>query len=921
MLELGVVFEASPNSYMVVDHDLRYVAANCAYCKTVQRRREDLIGRQVLELFPHDGAKPESCARPLVASFRRVFETAQVDFLPVIHCRIVVDGRDEDRYWSASHTPLLDAGGRVEHVLQHIVDITALHLHRLASAEAGVLERAEAIQRRYAWLEDALLQAPVAVVILRGADFIVEVVNKRVCEIWGRTRAQLVNRPLVEALPEIAVQGAHDRLCGVLESGEPYVGTEWPVELERGGRRETVYLTFVCQPMFDETGAVDSVIVVAADATQEVLARRKVETTQAELEAIFDSFPEAVIAGTAAGVTRANQNLLDVLGYRSIDEVVNQPIGKVAGDVEPRSPVTRELIPRDQLPYARALRGLCTRIEMLITTADTRTERCVFVSGAPVIVDGVPTSAVAALVDITEQKRSETEVLKLARVLDLMRDFVGIADTNGRPTYVNPAGLELMGLPDLDAARAMGIFEYLVESDRERGRTQVVPAALRDNYWEGEMTFKHARTGEPIPVLAAVFPVRDAAGAVTGIATITRDLRAQKQAEAERRRLLEGERTAREQAEQANLIKDQFLATVSHELRTPLTSILGWMQLLRAGLVRDDQIARALETVERNAKVQAQVIDDLLDVSRIISGKLALELESVDIATIIGAAVETVRIPADVKGITLETAIESNAPLMGDARRLQQVVWNLLSNAVKFTPRGGRVSLHVERRGDRLEIAVSDTGAGISPEFLPHVFERFRQGDSSTTRFKGGLGLGLSIVHHVVSAHHGEVRAFSDGPGTGARFVVSLPIALAAARPRPSAQTEAIDPPATLAGHHVLVVDDDEDTREYIGALLREAGVRVDIACGAAEALEAFDREPPDAVVSDLAMPGTDGFELVRSLRSRPEARGGRTPAIAVTAFARNEDRMRAMRAGFQNHIAKPIDPAELFAVLVAVIR
>jgi PAS domain S-box-containing protein len=922
MLEPGVVFDVSPNSYMILDRDLRYVAANRAYCATVKRRREDLIGRRLIDLFPHDSANPaSSSAGGLVASFRRVFETAEADFLPVIHYRIAVDGRDEDRYWSASQTPLFDGAGRVEHVLQHTVDITELHLNRLAGAEAGVLERVEVIQRRYRWLEDAFLQAPVAVMILRGADFVVEAINKHACDIVGCARDELLHKPLFEVFPETAGQGIEQPLADVLRTGVPFTGTEVPFELERNGRRETVYVTFVDQPMVDERGMVDSVIVVAADVTKEVLARRKVETAQAELQAMFDSFPEAIIAGTETSVTHINQHALDMLGYRSANEILHHPIAKVARDAAPRSPATRELIPITEVPCARAFRGMSTRLEMLITKVHTLEERYVFASGAPVIVNGVPTAAVCALIDITEQKRNENEVLKLARVLDATRDFVGICDMTLMPTFVNPAGLELVGLPDLDAARARPVLEYYAESERDRVRDEVVPAAMRDNYWEGEITFKHARTGEHIPVRHAVFPMRDSSGTIIALATITHDLRAQKSAETERAQLLDAERGAREQAEQANQLKDQFLATVSHELRTPLTSILGWMQMLRAGLVKEDRIARAYETVERNALIQTQLIEDLLDVSRILSGKLSLDLEAVDIAQVVAAAVETVRLAADAKGIALATTIESTAPMIGDPRRLQQVVWNLLANAVKFTPRGGRVSLRVTRRDERVEIAVTDTGAGIAKDFLPHVFERFRQADAGTTRHPGGLGLGLSIVRHVVSAHHGEVHAYSDGPGTGARFVVSLPISAAAAKLRVNARGEAIEPPAALVGRHVLVVDDDDDTREYVGALLREAGAHVDVANGASEAIDAFDREPPDAVVSDLAMPGIDGFELIRFLRARPDAEGGRTPAIALTAFARNEDRMRAMHAGFQNHVAKPVDPAELFAVLVAVLR
>ncbi|HVR05627.1 MAG TPA: PAS domain-containing protein, partial [Solirubrobacteraceae bacterium] len=305
--DLGAVFEASPNAYMILDRELRYVAANRAYCAVTAHRRDELIGRRLIDVFPHDPANPgNDNARRLVRSLRRVFETGERDVLPTIHYRIAVGGVEQDRCWSASHTPLFDRAGRVEYVLQHTVDITELHHHRQPGSAAGVIQRAEVVQERYRWLHDAFEQAPVALVILRGPSHVVEVVNERACAMWGRTRDQVQDRPLLDALPEIASQGIAELLETVSQTRAPYVGTELPVGLVRGGKRELIYFTFVYQPMLGTEGLVDSVIVVAVDVTQEVLARRKVEAAQAELQAIFDSFPEALFAGTRSGVTRAN---------------------------------------------------------------------------------------------------------------------------------------------------------------------------------------------------------------------------------------------------------------------------------------------------------------------------------------------------------------------------------------------------------------------------------------------------------------------------------------------------------------------------------------------------------------------------------------------------------------------------------------
>jgi PAS domain S-box-containing protein len=393
-------------------------------------------------------------------------------------------------------------------------------------------------------------------------------------------------------------------------------------------------------------------------------------------------------------------------------------------------------------------------------------------------------------------------------------------------------------------------------------------------------------------------------------------------------RLLSATRAERQRAEEASRLKDEFLATVSHELRTPLTSMLGWVQMLRAGKLPAERQARALETVERNARAQAQLIEDLLDVSRIITGKLRLETEPLELSAVVQAAVDSVRPAAEARRLELEVQLEpAVGPLVGDAHRLQQVVWNLLSNAVKFTPEGGRVSVHLSQAGGEARVRVQDTGRGIRPDFLPHVFERFRQADGSSTRRYGGLGLGLSIVHHLVEMHGGHVEAHSEGEGTGATFTVRLPLAPA----RPDALLEGAGAgggarvrgaeeegaPSSLAGLSVLVVDDEPDVRELVTAMLEPRGVRVRTAASAEEALARLREAPCDVLLSDVAMPGEDGYQLVERVRRLPPEAGGRTPAVAMTAYARAEDRARALRAGFQLHLPKPLSPDELVAVLV----
>jgi CheY-like chemotaxis protein/two-component sensor histidine kinase len=374
-------------------------------------------------------------------------------------------------------------------------------------------------------------------------------------------------------------------------------------------------------------------------------------------------------------------------------------------------------------------------------------------------------------------------------------------------------------------------------------------------------------------------------------------------------------------------LKDEFLATISHELRNPLNAILGWSHMMRVGKLNETNTERAVETIYRNAKSQSQLIADLLDVSRIISGKLRLDVRTVDLLSIVNAAMDSIRPAADAKGIRLETTFDPAAgPISGDADRLQQIVWNLLSNAVKFTPNGGRITVQVQRRASQVEIIVTDSGQGISKEFLPYVFDRFRQADASTTRAHGGLGLGLSIVHQLVDLHGGSVSVHSEGEGKGATFTISLPFMGVVSnqneaevpQPVPSDDIISFEGLPSLHGLKVLVVDDEADTRELIGQVLKECGSEVIKTCSAAEALAAIEQHKPDILISDLGMPDEDGYSLISKIRALPSDEGGQIPAAALTAYARAEDRLRVLRSGFQFHLPKPVDSAELVTVVAS---
>jgi signal transduction histidine kinase/DNA-binding response OmpR family regulator len=394
-----------------------------------------------------------------------------------------------------------------------------------------------------------------------------------------------------------------------------------------------------------------------------------------------------------------------------------------------------------------------------------------------------------------------------------------------------------------------------------------------------------------------------------------------KQAEEERARLLVLEQSAREEAEQANRTKDEFLATLSHELRTPLSAILGWSHLVRTGKLDEQQLTRAFETIERNARSQAQLIDDLLDVSRIITGKLQIESQPVNLSSVVEAAIDAVRPAFEAKDIKFEVVMEPCACLVpGDANRLQQIFWNLFSNAVKFTPPGGQVRVQVKRVEPEVKISVTDSGIGIKPDFLPFIFDRFRQADGSTTRAHGGLGLGLAIVKHLVQLHQGRVNVESKGLDQGATFIITLPLASAArigdlenttvlqreGNGLPDGFSELLD------GLRILVVDDEFDSRELITAILTRCGSEVRCTESAAEALRAFRDWKPDLLVSDIGMPKEDGYCLIRKLRKMKSKWAREIPAVALTAYATVEDRSRALDAGFQVHVPKPIDPEVL---------
>jgi PAS domain S-box-containing protein len=547
--------------------------------------------------------------------------------------------------------------------------------------------------------------------------------------------------------------------------------------------------------------------------------------------------------------------------------------------------------------------------------------------------------------DVSEAKRSEEERLRLsaeverqARVfettLSTITDFAYILDRDARFLYVNKALLDLWSLK-LEQAVGKDFFDLKYPHDLAAKLARQVRQVFDTKKGLSDETPYTSPTGAGGCYEYIFSPVFAADGTVEVVVGSTRDVTDRKRSEvhlrqiaAEPEELLASERAARSEAERTSRMKDEFLATLSHELRTPLNAILGWSQILLRHRAAPADLAEGLATIERNARAQTQIIEDLLEMSRIISGKIRLHVQSVDLGSVVRAAVDSLKPAADAKGVRLQMVLDPRAgPVSGDASRLQQIFWNLLTNAVKFTPRDGRVQVLLQRVNSHVEVSVTDTGEGIRPDFLPYVFDRFRQCDASTTRRHGGLGLGLAIVNQLTELHGGSAHARSAGEGQGATFTIVLPLTALRPESQPLPQTghphlpakaAQVRPAADLAGIKALVVDDEPDARSLLTRLLEDCNAVVIVASCAQEGIGRVQADRPEVIVSDIGMPGEDGYGFIRRVRALPEELGGRTPALALTAYARPEDRVRALLAGFQHHLAKPIEPAELIAMVAS---
>ncbi|MBW4646690.1 MAG: response regulator [Goleter apudmare HA4340-LM2] len=530
--------------------------------------------------------------------------------------------------------------------------------------------------------------------------------------------------------------------------------------------------------------------------------------------------------------------------------------------------------------------------------------------------------------EITERQRI-LEVLRQSEeryryLAEAIPQLVWTTDAHGQCNYFNQNWCDYTGLT-LEQSLGSGWLAALHPDDVKSAHQVWLASVNAGTLYENEYRFKRAVDGAYRWQLARGLPLKDERGVVVKWFGTFTDIHEQKQIQQERAHLLELEQAARAKAETANRIKDEFIAVLSHELRTPLNAILGWSKLLQKHSFDQAQISQALATIERNAKLQVQLVEDLLDISRILQGKLTLKITNVNLESIILSALETIHLAAESKSIEVNTIFAPNlGQVMGDSTRLQQVVWNLLSNAVKFTPRSGKIEVRLEQADGCAQIIVSDTGKGISPEFLPYAFDYFRQADSSSTRKFGGLGLGLAIVRNIIEMHGGAIAAASAGEGEGATFTVQLPLI--------QNQTPSIiqvqDQPTLLDadslpldGIKVLVVDDDPDSRDFVTFVLEQDGANVIAVTSALAALQVLAGDKPDVLVSDIGMPNIDGYMLMRQIRTWTPEQGGQIPAIALTAFASKLDQQQAIAAGFQMHLPKPLNTETLVQAIVRLVK
>jgi PAS domain S-box-containing protein len=888
-LFLKCLLEANVDGIIAFDREFRYTTWNRAMERISGVKREDVLGKCALDLFPcleETGEKKfyvAALAGRSVVAENRPFTSTQTG---------------EVRYFDGYYSPRHDENGEVIGGVAIIRDVTDRRV-----AEASALDD----HKRLAFHVE---NTPLAVIewdqefrVLRWSPAAQRLFGWKAEEVLGKRFSdwEFVVSEDIDVVNQVGQRQ---------NQGKEQHGISRNRNYTKLGN--ILHCEWYNSALYDENGKLISVLSLVLDVTVATRIEEALRKSEAQYRLLFESNPQAmwVYDLLTLRFLAVNDAAIRHYGY-SRSEFLEMTIK----DIRPPEDVQllNEYLEGGNPEMNRAGGWRHRKKDGTIINVEITSNRLSF---------GGRSAEFVLATDITERTKAET-ALRISEdryrdLVDNSHELICTHDLEGKVLSVNPWAARVLGYSQ-ESLIGINIRDGLLPEYREefdqylrtvktegsaRGVMKVRTATGETRLWEYYNTLRTEGVETPI--------VRGMAHDAT-----------------ERRQALQREKEARVEAEAANRVKDEFLSTLSHELRTPLTAIMGWSDLLLHDEVAPRKRRQAIETIARNANSQCQLINDLLEVSRIITGKLRLEFAACALESVIQAAVDSIRPTAEAKGVKLQVLLEPDTgPIFGDHERLQQIVWNLLSNGVKFNRHGGLVQVKLQRINSHVEIVVSDTGVGINPEFLPYVFERFRQADGSTTRTYGGLGLGLAIVRHLVELHGGAAWVESAGQNQGSTFTVRFPSMVASelhteARIEPPAQTviESRDRARVLRGFRVLVVDDEFDARALVTTMLERSGAQVMAVSSTREALDSMEKWKPDVLIADIGMPIEDGYTLIRKVRALPTDRGGQTPALALTAYARTEDRIRALSEGYQMHLAKPVDRLELATIVGSLCR
>ncbi|MEG3955692.1 PAS domain-containing protein [Microcoleus sp. herbarium2] len=886
--QVSNIIESITDAFIALDSQWRYTYVNATAEKLLSRSRNELLGRSIWEVF---APERESNSRIYQEFHRVVSEQVSVkfeEFSPSLQMYIEVSAYPAAEGLTAYWSDISDRK-RTEEELRQKNAILNL-INESAPTPIFVKDR-----------EGRIIYANPATLGIMG---------KPASEVIGGRDLDLY--PVAELAARVT---ENDRR--IMESGKTEV-----LEESHDGIRTFLVMK---APYRNQAGEVIGLIGISSDITNRKQAEVAMQEQTKLLQVIIDSIGDGLILANQQGefvlFNRAAVVIFGPLSNEKSSEEWSSTYGLFTAD-------KKTFFPDAELPLARAIKGeYVNDVEVFVRREDSE-GRWISISGYPVVdASSEIKGGVIVCRDITERKQAEAALQESEERFRNMANnapfMVWVTDSTGYCNFLSESWYEFTGQSE-ETGLGLGWINALHPEDREQVKNAFFTANERHELYSVEYRVGRKDGGYSWAMDAAA-PRFSESGQFEGYIGSVIDITERKQVETERDMVLQLEQTARAEAERANRIKDEFLAVLSHELRSPLNPILGWSQLLVGGKLNRPQTAKAFETIERNARLQSQLIEDLLDVSRILQGKLRLNVAPVNLATIIPSAVETVQLAAQAKKLQIQTILSPDVgQVVGDTSRLQQIVWNLLSNAVKFTPEGGRVEVRLGQIEGQAQIQVTDTGKGILPDFLPYVFEHFRQEDGATTRKFGGLGLGLAIVRQLIELHGGTVFAESAGVGQGATFTVRLPLLNDDSRRQ---EEEAVNGAASpdlsslpLAGLRILVVDDELDSRDFVAFVLEEAGAEVISLSSAAEALELIEQIAPDVLVSDIGMPQMDGYMLINRIRTQLAPEYRQLLAIALTAYAGEANERQVLQAGFQKHLAKPIDPTELVATVARAI-